>query len=163
MTMKSDDFSILSPEAMLAKFSPIHGGAEAIARTHEIAERCNVELELIPPYGHGTYLLPEFPKPDDKTANAYMRELIEERLSNKYPAAAQTKEMRDRLEYEIGVIEKTGFADYFLIVQDLIHWAKVHGIAVGPGRGSAAGSIVSYVLDITDIDPSRTDYSLNAS
>ena len=129
------------------------GGAEAVARTHEIAERCNVELELIPPYGHGTYLLPEFPKPDGKTANAYMRELIEERLPQKYPAAAQTKEMRDRLEYEIGVIEKTGFADYFLIVQDLIHWAKVHGIAVGPGRGSAAGSIVSYVLDITDIDP----------
>ncbi len=61
--------------------------------------------------------------------------------------------MRERLEYEIGVIEKTGFADYFLIVQDLIHWAKVHGIAVGPGRGSAAGSLVSYVLDITDINP----------
>jgi DNA polymerase-3 subunit alpha len=153
MTMKSDDFSILSPEAMAEKFASIPGGAEAVARTHEIAERCNVELELIPPYGHGTYLLPEFPKPDGKTANAYMRELIEERLSDKYPAAAQTKEMRDRLEYEIGVIEKTGFADYFLIVQDLIHWAKVHGIAVGPGRGSAAGSIVSYVLDITDIDP----------
>ena len=153
MSMKSDDFSILSPEAMLAKFSSIPGGAEAVARTHEIAERCNVELELIPPYGHGKYLLPEFPKPDGKTANAYMRELIEERLPQKYPPAVQTKEMRDRLEYEIGVIEKTGFADYFLIVQDLIHWAKVHGIAVGPGRGSAAGSIVSYVLDITDIDP----------
>jgi DNA polymerase-3 subunit alpha len=153
MTMKSDDFSILSPEAMAEKFSHIPGGPEAIARTHEIAERCNVELELIPPYGHGTYLLPEFPKPDGKTANVYMRELIEERLSNKYPPEKQTKEMRDRLEYEIGVIEKTGFADYFLIVQDLIHWAKVHGIAVGPGRGSAAGSIVSYVLDITDIDP----------
>jgi DNA polymerase-3 subunit alpha len=153
MSMKSDDFSILSPEAMLAKFSSIPGGAEAITRTHEIAERCNVELELIPPYGHGTYLLPEFPKPDGKTANAYMRELIEERLPNKFPPEKQTKEMRDRLEYEIGVIEKTGFADYFLIVQDLIHWAKVHGIAVGPGRGSAAGSIVSYVLDITDIDP----------
>ena len=61
--------------------------------------------------------------------------------------------MRERLEYEIGVIEKTGFADYFLIVQDLIHWAKTHGIAVGPGRGSAAGSLVSYVLDITDINP----------
>jgi DNA polymerase-3 subunit alpha len=153
MSMKSDDFSILSPEAMAEKFASIPGGLEAVARTHEIAERCNVELELIPPYGHGKYLLPEFPKPDGKTANAYMRELIEDRLSDKYPPAAQTKEMRERLEYEIGVIEKTGFADYFLIVQDLIHWAKVHGIAVGPGRGSAAGSIVSYVLDITDIDP----------
>jgi len=153
MSMKSDDFSILSPEAMLEKFSSIPGGAEAVARTHEIAERCNVELELIPPYGHGTYLLPEFPKPDGKTANAYMRDLVTERLPGKYPPEKQTKEMHDRLEYEMGVIEKTGFADYFLIVQDLIHWAKVHGIAVGPGRGSAAGSIVSYVLDITDIDP----------
>jgi DNA polymerase-3 subunit alpha len=153
ITMKSDDFSILSPSAMMEKFANVPGGLEAVARTHEIAERCNVELELIPPYGHGKYLLPEFPKPDGKTANAYMRELIEERLPQKYPPATQTKEMRDRLEYEIGVIEKTGFADYFLIVQDLIRWAKVHGIAVGPGRGSAAGSIVSYVLDITDIDP----------
>jgi DNA polymerase-3 subunit alpha len=153
MSMKSDDFSILSPEAMLEKFSGIPGGAEAVARTHEIAERCNVEIELIPPYGHGTYLLPEFPKPDGKTANAYMRDLVMERLPKKFPPEAQTEEMRDRLEYEIGVIEKTGFADYFLIVQDLIHWAKVHGIAVGPGRGSAAGSIVSYVLDITDINP----------
>jgi DNA polymerase-3 subunit alpha len=153
MTMKSDDFSILSPEAMAEKFANIPGGPEAIARTHEIAERCNVELELIAPYGKGTYLLPEFPKPDGKTANEYMRDLVMERLPNKFPPAAQTHEMRDRLEYELGVIEKTGFADYFLIVQDLIHWAKVHGIAVGPGRGSAAGSLVSYVLDITDIDP----------
>jgi DNA polymerase-3 subunit alpha len=147
MSMKSDDFSILSPEAMLTKFSSIPGGPEAIARTHEIAERCNVELEL------GHTLLPDFPKPAGKTANAYLRELIEERIQKKYPPEKQTKEMRERMEYEIGVIEKTGFADYFLIVQDLIRWAKMHGIAVGPGRGSAAGSIVSYTLDITDIDP----------
>jgi DNA polymerase-3 subunit alpha len=147
MSMRSDDFSILSPEAMMEKFAKIPGGAEAVARTHEIAERCNVEIEL------GHTLLPDFPKPPGKTANGYLRELLEERLPKKFPAAAQTKEVRDRLEYEISVIEKTGFADYFLIVQDLIHWAKVHGIAVGPGRGSAAGSIVSYVLDITDINP----------
>ena len=68
--------------------------------------------------------------------------------------------MRERLEYELGVIEKTGFADYFLIVQDLIAWAKAHGIAVGPGRGSAAGSMVSYVLDITDIDPTQIRLAL---
>ncbi len=147
MTMKSDDFSILSPEVMMEKFSKIPGGAEAVARTHEIAERCTIELEL------GKTLLPDFPKPAGKTANAYLRELIEERLPKKYPAGIQTKELRERMEYELGVIEKTGFADYFLIVQDLIRWAKDHGIAVGPGRGSAAGSIVSYVLDITDIDP----------
>jgi DNA polymerase-3 subunit alpha len=147
MSMKSDDFSILTPAAMTEKFANVPGGAEALARTHEIAERCNVEIDL------GHTLLPDFPKPPGKTANAYLRELIEERLPKRYPAEEQTKEMRERLEYEIGVIEKTGFADYFLIVQDLIVWAKAHGIAVGPGRGSAAGSIVSYVLNITDIDP----------
>lgn len=153
MSMKEDDFSVLSPEAMNEKFSAIAGGAEAVARTAEIAARCNVELELIPPYGKGTYLLPDFPKPSGKTANAYLREIIEERIPNKFPPESQTPEMRERLEYEIGVIEKTGFADYFLIVQDLIRWAKNHGIAVGPGRGSAAGSLASYVLDITDINP----------
>ena len=151
MTMKMDDFSVLSPEVMAEKFANVPGGAEAIARTAEIAARCNVELEL------GKTLLPEFPKPDGKTANDYLRELIEERLRKRFPpetqTEAQTKEMRDRVEYEFGVIEKTGFADYFLIVQDLIMWAKAHGIAVGPGRGSAAGSIVSYILGITDINP----------
>ncbi len=147
MSMKVDDFSILSPEAMAQKFNAVPGGAEAVARTAEIAARCNVELEL------GKVLLPDFPKPEGKTANAYLRELIKERLPKKFPPAAQTKEVHERLEYELGVIEKTGFADYFLIVQDLITWAKTHGIAVGPGRGSAAGSLVSYVLDITDINP----------
>jgi len=147
MTMREDDFSVLSPEAMAEKFSAVPGGVAAVERTAEIAARCNMELEL------GKTLLPDFPKPEGKTANGYLRELVEERLPKKFPIEKQTKEMRDRLEYEIGVIEKTGFADYFLIVQDLIHWAKMHGIAVGPGRGSAAGSLVSYVLDITDIDP----------
>ncbi|HVN26706.1 MAG TPA: DNA polymerase III subunit alpha [Candidatus Paceibacterota bacterium] len=151
MTMKEDDFSVLSPEAMAEKFKAIPGGIEAVERSAEIAARCNVELEL------GKTLLPDFPKPPGTTANAYLRTLVEERLPKKFPPASQTKEMRDRLEYELGVIEKTGFADYFLIVQDLIYWAKSHGIAVGPGRGSAAGSLVSYVLDITDIDPLKYD------
>jgi DNA polymerase-3 subunit alpha len=149
MTMRAEDFSILSPQAMAEKFANIPGGLEAVERTHEIAERCNVELEL------GKVLLPDFPKPEGVSANVYIRELVEERLPIKFPLEKQTKEMRERLEYEMGVIENTGFADYFLIVQDLIHWAKIHGIAVGPGRGSAAGSLVSYVLDITDIDPLR--------
>lgn len=144
MSMKKDDFSVLSPEAMAEKFAHIPG---AVAWTAEIAARCNVELEL------GKVLLPDFPKPDEKTANEYLRDLIEEGLPKKIPPEAQTKEVRDRLGYEMGVIEKTGFADYFLIVQDLISWAKMHGIAVGPGRGSAAGSLVSYVLDITDLNP----------
>ena len=144
LTLKGDDFSMDSPEEMAEKFAHIPGVLE---RTVEIAARCNVEFEL------GKILLPEFPKPDGKTANEYLRELITERLPKKIPPEAQTQEVIDRLEYETGVIEKTGFADYFLIVQDLIHWAKVHGISVGPGRGSAAGSLVSYVLDITDINP----------
>ena len=147
MSMKEDDFSLLSENAMLEKFAGVPGGAAAVALTADIAARCNVELEL------GKILLPDFPKPAGKTANAYLRELIEERLPGKIPVEAQTKEVRDRLEYELSVIEKTGFADYFLIVQDLIHWAKSHGIAVGPGRGSAASSMVSYALDITEIDP----------
>jgi DNA polymerase-3 subunit alpha len=149
MSMKEDDFSILSTEAMMEKFATIPGAEGAVERTAEIAARCNVEIEL------GKVLLPNFPKPEGKTANAYLRELIEERLPNKYAPEAQTQALRDRLEYELSVIEKTGFADYFLIVQDLIHWAKSHGIGVGPGRGSAAGSLVSYALDITDIDPLR--------
>ncbi len=144
MSMKDEDFSLLSPEAMAEKFAHIPG---AVERTAEIADRCNVELEL------GKVLLPDFPKPEGKTANGYLRELLEERLPNKFPSEKQDQELHDRMEYEINVIEKTGFADYFLIVQDLIRWAKTHGIAVGPGRGSAAGSIVSYILDITDINP----------
>jgi len=144
LTLKGDDFSMDSPEEMAEKFAHIPGVLE---RTTEIAARCNVEFEL------GKVLLPEFPKPDGKTANEYLRELIMERLPKKIPPEEQTQEVKDRLEYETGVIEKTGFADYFLIVQDLIHWSKVHGISVGPGRGSAAGSLVSYVLDITDINP----------
>ena len=152
MTMKEDDFSILSPEAMEEKFAAVPGGAEAVARAAEIAARCNVEIEL------GSVLLPDFPKPEGKTADAYLRELVAERLPERFPDEAglpedERKEFRARLEYELGVIKKTGFADYFLIVQDLIRWAKAHGISVGPGRGSAAGSLVSYVLGITDIDP----------
>jgi DNA polymerase-3 subunit alpha len=155
MSMKEDDFSLLSPEAMAKKFAAIAGAEGAVERTAEIAARCNVEIDLIPPYGKGVVLLPDFPKPPGTTANGYLRELIEERLPKKIAPEAQNQEMKDRLEYELGVIEKTGFADYFLIVQDLITWAKTHGIAVGPGRGSAAGSLVSYILDITDIDPLR--------
>ncbi|MDE2018822.1 MAG: DNA polymerase III subunit alpha [Patescibacteria group bacterium] len=151
MTMKEDDFSVLSPEAMAEKFKSIPGGPDAVARTAEIAARCKVELEL------GKTLLPDFPKPEGKTANRYLRELVEERLPRRFPPEAQTEAVKNRLEYEIGVIEKTGFADYFLIVQDLISWARTHGIAVGPGRGSAAGSIVSYVLGITDINPLTYD------
>ncbi|MBM3257063.1 MAG: DNA polymerase III subunit alpha [Candidatus Liptonbacteria bacterium] len=146
LTLKADNFSMTSPEEMEKNFKNI---PEAVTNTVKIAERCNVELEL------GKTQLPDFPKPEGKTANQYLRELAYERLPNRFSKEAQTQEVLDRLEYELGVIEKTGFADYFLIVQDLTGWARAHGIAVGPGRGSAAGSLMSYVLGITDINPLR--------
>ncbi len=148
LSMKEDDFSVLSPEEIEKKFAFVPGAA---ARTAEIAERCNVTLEL------GVTHLPHFEKPDGKSANEYLRELVMERFSDRFPKEKQTPEVLERLEYEMGVIEKTGFADYFLIVQDLIIWAKSHGIAVGPGRGSAAGSLVSYILKITDLNPLSYD------
>jgi DNA polymerase-3 subunit alpha len=148
LTLKADDFSLTSPEIMLEKFKDI---PEAAANTVKIAERCNVELEL------GKVILPDFPKPDGKNANEYLRELVRERIDTRIPKKEQTPELMNRLEYELSVIEKTGFADYFLIVQDLTTWAKNHGIAVGPGRGSAAGSLVSYILGITDVNPLHYD------
>ena len=142
LTLKDDDFSMCSPEEM-ASFFP--DTPEAIENTVKIAEQCNVQLEL------GKIQLPKFDVPDNKTANEYLKELIKERTALRYPKL--TKEITDRIDYEISVIEKTGFADYFLIVQDFVNWAKDHGIVVGPGRGSAAGSIISYILNITGIDP----------
>lgn len=136
------DCSFKPAEQMIEDFKHI---PEAIENTIKIADKCDFQFEL------GKILIPKFDCPDNKTANAYMRELLEEKLRNRYPNPNQ--EVRDRLEYELGVIEKTGFADYFLIVQDFVNWAKEHGIVVGPGRGSAAGSLISYVLGITDVDP----------
>jgi DNA polymerase-3 subunit alpha len=144
MSMKADDFSITSPEEMAEKFADV---PEALENTVKIAERCNVTLEL------GKILLPEFPKPEGIGRDEYLKQLVEERLPDRFPGQMLTKEVRDRIDYELDVIVKTGFADYFLIVQDLVNWAKDHGISVGPGRGSAAGSIVSYILKITDLDP----------
>jgi DNA polymerase III subunit alpha len=147
LSLSVDDFSVCSPDVMIEKFKNV--SLEAIENTVKIADRCNVKLEL------GKTLLPDFPKPKGKSANEYLKELIEERIAGRY--ATVTPEIRERVEYEFQVISSTGFADYFLIVQDLINWAKMHGIAVGPGRGSAAGSIVSYILGITDVDPLTYD------
>src|SRR3989344_1127639 len=144
LSLRADNFSLNSPEEMAENFKDL---PEAIENTAKIAERCVTELKL------GTVILPDFPKPDGKTANDYIRKLSHERMVNRFPKEKQTEEVLKRLEYELGVIEKTGFADYFLIVADMVNWAKNHGIAVGPGRGSAAGSLVSYILGITDIDP----------
>lgn len=142
LTLKDDDFSLRSPEEMAELFKDT---PEAIENTVRIAEQCNLEIEL------GKIQLPQFDVPDGKTANKYLEELIWERVAQRYPNP--TQEVKDRVTYELGVIEKTGFADYFLIVQDFVNWAKDHGIVVGPGRGSAAGSIIAYILNITDIDP----------
>ncbi|RJP44613.1 DNA polymerase III subunit alpha [Candidatus Parcubacteria bacterium] len=147
LTLRADDFSVTSPEQMAKKFEDV---PEAVKNTVRIADRCNVGLEL------GKVILPDFPKPEGKTANGYLRELVAKKTPKRFPEGA-SKEIIERLEYELGVIEKTGFADYFLIVQDLVNWAKDHGIAVGPGRGSAAGSLASYVLEITDVNPLEYD------
>ncbi|MBU4369729.1 DNA polymerase III subunit alpha [Patescibacteria group bacterium] len=118
---------------------------EVITNTQKIVQVCNLEIEL------KKTKLPHFPLPENKTADQYLRELCEEKISNRYPR--KTKQVTDRLDYELSMIKKTGFASYFLIVQDFVNWAKDNNIVVGPGRGSVAGSIVSYALNITDIDP----------
>jgi DNA polymerase III subunit alpha len=121
---------------------------EAIANTLKIGERCQLDLE----FGRSKY--PEYPAPPGKTREDYLRELCYEGLRERYgERAADDPELIRRLEYELGVFEKTGFVSYLLIVWDFIHFAKEKGIPVGPGRGSAAGSMVTYVLGITDIDP----------
>ncbi len=144
LSLRSDDFSLASPETMAERFKEV---PEAISNTVVIAERCNVKLEL------GGVLLPNYEKPPGKTGNEHLHDLVYERIDHRYPGEALNQEVKERVEYELGVITQTGFSDYFLIVQDLVNWAKEHGIAVGPGRGSAAGSIVSYILGITDLDP----------
>ena len=132
-----------SADEMRALF-PEH--PSAITNTLEIAERCNLELE----FGKSKY--PEYPVPEGKTREAYLRELCYQGLHERYGDRTD-RELITRLDYELDVIEKSGFGSYFLIVWDFIHFAKQRGIPVGPGRGSAAGSMVAYVLGITDIDP----------
>ena len=121
---------------------------EAITNTLEIGERCHIDLE----FGRSKY--PEYLVPAGKTRESYLRELCYEGLRERYgERAASDAELIKRLDYELGVFERTGFVSYLLIVWDFIHFAKQKGIPVGPGRGSAAGSMVAYVLGITDIDP----------
>src|SRR5437016_134626 len=134
-----------SPEEMREIFRDF---PDAIRNTVEIAARCNLELE----FGRSKY--PEYPAPEGKTRESYLRELCYKGLHERYgERAASDAELIKRLDYEVDVLEKTGFVSYFLIVWDFIHFAKERGIPVGPGRGSAAGSMAAYVLGITDIDP----------
>jgi DNA polymerase-3 subunit alpha len=134
-----------SPNEMRVVFSD---KPEAISNTIAIAERCNLRLEF------GTSKFPEYEPPTGKTRVQYVRDLCEAGLRKRYgERAVSDPELRARLNKELDVLEKTGFVSYFLIVWDFIHFAKQRGIPVGPGRGSAAGSLVAYVLEITDIDP----------
>ena len=127
---------------------------EALDNTEKIAERCNVTITF------GERKIPEYVAPDGKTSDAYLKELCEAGMRRHYGAnyRKERPELVERLQYELDTIESMGFVDYFLIVWDYVHFAKDHGIIVGPGRGSAAGSIVSYALGITELDPIR--YSL---
>ncbi len=121
---------------------------EAVANTLHVGERCHLQLE----FGRSKY--PEYPVPIGKTREGYLRKLCYDGLRTRYgERATSDPELSRRLEYELGVLEKTGFVSYLLIVWDFIHFARERGIPVGPGRGSAAGSIVAFVLGITDIDP----------
>lgn len=140
----NDQFYLKSKEEMEALFPY---APEAIANTVLIAEKCNVEFDF------NTIHLPEYTIPQGHSTNGYLRELCLKGLTKRYdPIEA---ELRERLEYELKIIEEMGYTEYFLIVWDFIKYAKDHHIPVGPGRGSAAGSIVAYCLGITDIDPIR--------
>ena len=147
LKFETDEFYVKSEEELRELFPDQD---EAFSNTVDIAARCNVEFTF------GKYHLPEFQLPEGYTSLSYLKELcdqgFEERYRGKHP------EYRQQLEYEIEMIEKMGFTDYFLIVSDFVRYAKSVGIPVGPGRGSAAGSMVSYTLHITDLDP--MEYSL---
>ena len=147
MSFDTNEFYLKTAEEMYESFSP---WPEAIPNTLEIAERCNVDIAL------GELLLPKFPTPDGSEPEEMLRRVAAEGLRRRYgdppPAAAV-----ERLEFELGVIEEMGFPSYFLIVWDFVRYAKENGVAVGPGRGSAAGSIVAYSLGITDLDPLEND------
>ena len=125
------------------------GHEDAMRRTLEVAERCNVEIVL------DRILLPKFPTPDDRDAFDYLVELCEKGLEKRYDKV--DADLRERLQFELKTIREMGFADYFLIVSDFVRFAKRNGVSVGPGRGSAAGSLVAYSLEITDLDPIRYD------
>ncbi|MFH1227171.1 MAG: DNA polymerase III subunit alpha [Planctomycetota bacterium] len=147
MRMSSNELYFKPESEMLKLFPDI---PEACANTLAIANRCNLLLNFSERH------LPRFDAPDGKKSLDYLRELAEKGLSKRYPVI--TEQIQKRLDYELGIIEKKGFADYFLVVWDFVRFAREHSIPVGPGRGSAAGSILSYALEITDIEPLK--YSL---
>ena len=144
MRYEGGQYYVKSPEQMAALFPY---ALQALENTQKIADRCNVEIEF------GVTKLPKYEVPDGMTSWEYLNKLCFEGLERRYGNPGE--ELKERLAYELDTIHNMGYVDYFLIVWDFINYAKTHGIAVGPGRGSAAGSIVSYCLEITDIDPIR--------
>ncbi len=143
MRFPNDEFYLKSEAEMRKIFAAV---PEAVDNTQMVADACNVEFEF------GKYHLPEFKAPEGFTNREYLRHLCDEGLKVRY-GDEPSQELRDRLEYELGVIESMGYVEYFLIVWDFINFARENGIAVGPGRGSADGSLVAYCLHITDVDP----------
>ena len=142
MRYDGGQYYLKSPEEMETLFPY---AKQALENTEKIARRCNVEIIF------GEQKVPKYEVPEGFTSYTYLESLCKEGLSKRYPVI--TKELEERLSYELGTIQKMGYVDYFLIVWDFIKYAKDNGIAVGPGRGSAAGSLVSYCLGITNIDP----------
>ena len=144
MRFETDELYIKSPEEMMDYFKAV---PDAIENTVKVAEKCNVEFE----FGHT--ILPNYDVPEEfATHYDYLKKLTDDGIRNRY-GENPSKDIIEREEYELGVIKKMGYVDYFLIVWDYVHYAKSHGIPVGPGRGSGAGSIVAYAIEITDIDP----------
>lgn len=149
MRFATDTFYVKSPEEMAEQFSGYDG---ALENTQRIADRCNLEIVFHEPH------LPHFDVPEGFTNEQYLRHLVREGLEQRYKNAGPRKEQaQTRAEYELSVIASMGFTDYFLIVWDFVRYAKSRDIAVGPGRGSAAGSMIAYVLGITGLDPLQYD------
>ncbi len=147
LSLKADDFSMRLPDQMADFF---RDAPKAIDNTNEIAANCNFDFVL------GKTQLPHFEVPEGKTPDEYLKEICYKNLPARFGQNPNQK-IIDRIEYELSVIKKTGFAAYLLIVQDFVNWAKQNGIVVGPGRGSAAGSILAYLSGITNIDPIKYD------
>ena len=147
MKLQTEEFYFKSKEEMARTFGAV--APEALRNTLVIAEKCNLEIDF------KKHHLPQFKVPEGKTREEYLRELVNDGIKKRYPQA--DKSVTDRVDHELKVIEKFGYPSYFLIAWDFVNFAKESKIPVGPGRGSAAGSVVSYALGITDIDPLRYD------
>jgi len=143
---ETDEFYFKSPQEMEETFKEVR---QAVLNTRQVAEKADVKLEF------GKLHLPQFNPPEGKSQEHYLRELVEEGITRRYPNAGG--KVKERVEHEMGIISKTGFTSYFLITWDFVRYARSKEIPVGPGRGSAAGSVVSYALGITDLDPLEHD------